>query len=183
MALCLTLSSFAQLKLPGTSNFTSDMKAVIRDYPHNYESMLGKPMQENSQHTDYASTHKVEGAENITISRYSADNKEVYSWQALMLTTEDFEEAKAKFKTLFARFNNLAVKMDYGVTFYLKGTYIEPIEERGFTSSILRFELPDRITQKMILEVTMQYEFPEWKVKLLIYEREREDNEQGEVIE
>lgn len=183
MALCLSLPSQAQLKIPGTKDFSSDMKQVIRDYPHNFESMLGNIVQELPQQTDYESKFKVEGTESITISRYSANQKQVFSWQALMLTTEDFETAKARFKTLYARFNNMAVKMDYGVTFYLKGVYIEPIEERGFTSCLFRFELPDRITKKMILELTMQFEFPEWKIKLMIYERDREDNEQGEIIE
>jgi len=183
MALCTSLPVFSQFKLPGTKDFTSDIKAVIRDYPHNYEKMRGSVQSQSPQQTDYESSLKITGAESVTISRYSADNKEIYSWSAVMLTTEDFEVAKGKFKTLFARFNNMAVKMDYGVTFYLKGKYLEPIEERGFTSSLFRFELPDRATRKMILELSMQYEFPEWKVKILIYERDREDVERGDVIE
>jgi hypothetical protein len=27
----------------------------------------------------------------------------------------------------------------------------------------------------------MQYEFPEWKVKLLVYDKEREDDERGDI--
>jgi hypothetical protein len=27
----------------------------------------------------------------------------------------------------------------------------------------------------------MQFEFPEWKIHLVVYEREREDNEQGDI--
>ena len=154
------------------------MKTVIRDYPHNFSSMLGSIIQQHEQHVDYESTLKVQGAESVTISKYnSSSEKEVYSWTAIMLTTEDFAAARAKYKSIFSRFNNMAVKMDYGVTFYLKGQYVEAIEERGFTSSLIRFQQPDRITKKMILEVSMQFEFPEWKVKVLIYEKEREDAE------
>ncbi|MCR6720193.1 MAG: hypothetical protein NVV59_07775 [Chitinophagaceae bacterium] len=169
--------------MPGTKDFSADMKAVIRDYPHNYAKMRGGVQQQSPQQTDYESSMKITGAESVTISRFSADNKEVYSWSAVMLTTEEFSAAKAKYKTLFARFNNMAVKMDSGVTFYLKGKYLEPIEERGFTSSLFRFELPDMVTRKMILELSMQYEFPEWKVKVLIYERDREDTERGDIVE
>ena len=183
ISLCLSFSLPAQINQRNGGDFGADMKAVIRDYPHNYESMRGRVVVQNPQHTEYESTRPVQGAESISISRYSADNKEVYSWQALMLTTEDFEAAKTRYKSLYAKFNNMAVKMDYGVTFYLKGKYLEPIEERGFTSSLMRFELPDQIVRKMIVEVTMQYEFPEWKVKVLVYEKEREDTERGEPIE
>lgn len=183
IALCTSLPVFSQLRMPGTKDFSADMKAVIRDYPHNYAKMRGGVQQQSPQQTDYESSMKITGAESVTISRFSADNKEVYSWSAVMLTTEEFSAAKAKYKTLFARFNNMAVKMDSGVTFYLKGKYLEPIEERGFTSSLFRFELPDMVTRKMILELSMQYEFPEWKVKVLIYERDREDTERGDIVE
>jgi hypothetical protein len=32
--------------------------------------------------------------------------------------------------------------------------------------------------KKMKVEVSMQFEFPEWKVLVLVYEKEREDTEQ-----
>ena len=174
-------TSSAQLKLPVTDEFASDMKKVIREYPHQFNKLQGDVIDEKPQATDYECTLSVAGAESSVITKYSSSSKPIYSWQGLMLTTEDFGEAKKKFKSLFTRFNNMAVKMDYGVTFYLKGKYIEPIEERNFTSAILSFELPDQITRKMKLEVTMQYEMMEWKVKVLIYERDREDDEPAEV--
>jgi hypothetical protein len=100
-----------------------------------------------------------------------------------MLTTENFEEAKKKFRSLFSMFNHMAVKMDYGDTFYLSGKYDEPTEEKNFASTILTFEKADQLTRKMKLEVSMQYEMLEWKVRVLIYEKEREDNERGEIEE
>lgn len=183
LALCACIPAFSQLKLPGTKDFTSDIKQVIREYPHNYEKLRGGVQMQSPQQTDYDCNLKISGAESVTISRYSADNREVYSWSAVMLTTEEYADARAKYKTLFSRFNNMGVKMNSGTTFYLKGKYVDPAEERKFTSSLFRFELPDRATRNMILELSMQYEFPEWKVKILIYERDRADDEQGEIIE
>ena len=98
-----------------------------------------------------------------------------------MLTTEDFEVAKKKFRALHSQFNQLGVKMDYGETFYLGGKYIAPVEEKRFHSVILRFENPDRNTHRMKLEISMQYELLEWKVRVLIYEHERDDNEPGDI--
>jgi hypothetical protein len=34
---------------------------------------------------------------------------------------------------------------------------------------------------KLKVEASMQFEFPEWKINLMVYEREREDNEQGDI--
>jgi hypothetical protein len=179
----LGLSSKAQLKPITADDFGPDIKKVIREYPHQFSKLTGEVIDEKPQSTDYECTFKVKGAEESIITKYSAKNKSIYSWQALMLTTDDFEEAKKKFRSLYTRLNHLAVKMDYGVTFYLTGKYIEPLEEKNFTSAILSFELPDQITKKMKLEVSMQYELMEWKVRVLIYERDKEDQERGEITE
>lgn len=176
-------SSFAQFKPTIAGEFAADMKKVIRDYPHQFNSMLGAVIDENPQYTNYECSLAVQGAERVTITRYSATNKQIYSWQALMFTSDDFETARARFKSLFQKFNNMAVKMDYGMTFYLKGKYQEPTESKTFASTVLRFEQADRITDKMRLEVSLQYELMEWKVRVLIYEKDREDTERGEMVD
>ncbi len=45
----------------------------------------------------------------------------------------------------------------------------------------MMFENPDRNTHRMKLEISMQYEMLEWKVRVLIYEHERDDDEQGDI--
>lgn len=181
--IALTVPSFSQIRIPGANPLSSDMKKVIREYPRHFESLQGNVLEENPQSVNYACNFKVSGAESATITRYSSKANDVFSWQATMLTTEDFAEAKKKFHSLFNALNNLGVKMDYGETFYLNGKYEAPTEEMKFTSVVMAFQNADRITQKMKLEISMQYEMLEWKVRVLIYEKEREDDEQGETIE
>ena len=173
----------AQLRLPLANALASDIRKVIRDYPHQFSSLQGPVIEENPQTTSYECTFKVAGAENSSITRYSASNKKVYSWQALMLTTDDFEKAKEKVHALYRQFNQLGVKMDYGETFYLGGKYVAPVEEKRFNVVTLMFENPDRNTYKMRLEISMQYELLEWNGRILIYEHERDDDEQGDVVE
>ena len=183
--LCIVLSvpSISQVRFPGANPLSTDMKKVIRDYPHHFASMQGSVLEENPQSINYACNFQVDGAESSSITRYSSKDNDVFSWQALMLSTEDFDTAKKKFRALFNSLNNLAVKMDYGDTFYLTGKYESPVEEKNFASVILTFEKADRITQKMKLEISMQYELLEWKIRVLIYEKDREDEERGETIE
>lgn len=178
-----SLTSYSQLRLPLANALASDIRTIIRDYPHQFSSLLGAIIEENPQTIHYDCTFKVAGAETSSIIRYSANNKKIYSWEALMLTTDDFEAAKKKFRALYLQFNQLGVKMDYGETFYLGGKYEAPVEEKKFNSVILMFENPDRNTYKMRLEISMQYELLEWKVRVLIYEHERDDDEQGETVE
>lgn len=189
-SLCLTVFSFAvmnnsnaQSTGASTASFTNDIKKIIRDYPHQFTHLQGDVMNENPQTIDYDCNFLINGAETSMITRYSSGKKSIYSWQAVMLTTDDFEEAKKKFKSLYSQFNHMAVRMDYGDTFYLSGRYEAPVEEKKFASAVLTFEKADALTRKMKVEVSMQYELMEWKVKVLIYERDREDTERGEIEE
>ena len=181
-SLGLVLPSAAQLQLPGNA-LGHDLKKVIRDYPNQFAHLQGDVLQEKTQVTDYELNFHIEGAESSMISKYSAKGRPVVSCEALLLTTESFEEAARKYRSVYALFNHMAVKMDNGVTFYLKGEFRKAVEELKFNNSILEFEKADLYVSKMKVEVSLQYEFMEWKVRFRIYEREREDSERGDMID
>ena len=172
----------AQFKLPSVNGIAADVKKVIEDYPNRFINLMGEIAAEHTQSTDYHCNFNVNGAEESIITRYSA-KKEQCSWQALMLTTESFEKAKQKFKSLFGQLNNLSVSN--GKThFRLKGEYESPNEEKKFNSILFSLGPGNEPAQKLKVEISMQLAAPmEWKVKLLVYDREREDIERGKTIE
>ena len=176
--------SQAQLKLPVINNGISrDVKKVIEDYPNRFINLMGKMLVENTQSTDYQCNFTVDGAEEAIVTRYPAKN-EICSWQALMLTTDDFEKAKQKFKSLYNQLNNLSVTIGNAKTFHLKGTYETPAEENKFTSVLFSFEPGSETVKKLKVEISMQFIVPmEWKIKVLVYDRERDDNERGKTVE
>jgi hypothetical protein len=111
------------------------------------------------------------------IVKYSTDLKPVYSWQTVLLTTEDYEEAAKKYKAVYSQLKGMNVK--YVVDNYtLRGEYEAPDESRGFATSVLTPAHPPAALKKLKVEVSMQFEFPEWKVSVMVYEKEKEDDEQ-----
>jgi hypothetical protein len=174
----------AQLKLNPLSNAVgNDLKKVIEDYPSRFANLMDEMIVENPQSTEYKCRIKVNGEEESSITRYSSRLKSVCSWQAVMLTTESFEKAKQKFKTLFNQLNNLSVNPGGAKTYHLKGVYEAPVEVMKFASVIFSFSPDDENIMKLKVEVSLQFELTEWKVKLLVYDREREDEERGKTIE
>ena len=170
----------AQLKLPAIqSGISQDVKKVIEDYPNQFHNLQGELLIEHPQSADYACNFKVHGAEKATVTRYSSKNNDVCSWEALMLTTEDFEVASKKFKALYSQLNNMGVQMRGAGTFHLKGDYETPTEEKKFTSVVFSFSTEDEAMKRLKVEITILYEPMEWKVKVLVYNREREDEERG----
>src|SRR5689334_6367243 len=177
---CLWLSniSSAQLKL-STSSIGNDLKKVISDYPSRFRNLMGDIITENPQSTDYRCNIKIDGAEESFFTKYSA-KKDVCSWEAVMLTTESFDKAKQKFRSLFNQLNNLSVNIPDAGNIHLKGKYESPATEKKFTSIVLNINPENGSYAKLKVGILMEFQAPmEWKVKIQLYDQEREDNEQG----
>ena len=179
-ALTLLFTAFqasSQMRLPVSPGLRSDLQKVVTDFPKNFPNLIGDVVAENAQSTDYACNLKFSGAEENSITRYSG-NKPVYSWQAVMLTTEDFQEATKKYKWLCSQVKGMTMQLS-DVTFTLTGDIDPADESKKFSSSVFKL-MPAAVNlPKMKVEVSIQFYFPEWKVGLAVYDREREDNEQG----
>ena len=170
--------SDAQLTLNSATSFASDVKKVIDDYPNHFDNITGDLIIENPQSTDYQCNFKVNGAEECIITRYSGKKVPVNSWQALLLTTGNFEEAKKKFRALYGELNNLSKG-----SMHLKGLYESPAEEKKFTSVLFSFDPPGESIKMLKVELVIEAEGMDWKVKVLVYDRDREDDERGDIKE
>lgn len=177
-ALLCSFALHAQVHLPVPNVFRADVQKAVSDFPSQFASLRGEVRITNPQTVEYASLLQVHKAEDCSITQYSANSKPVYSLHALMLSTENFAEAEKRYKWIFAQLKGLNVK--YVVDQYtLHGVYEAPAESRQFTTSTLAVSHPPAALQKLRLEVSMQFEFPEWKVALTVFEWERDDEEQG----
>ena len=173
-----TNPSFSQLKIAGPAGIGDDIRKVISDYPNHFSNLRGELIVQNPQSVDYHSNFVIKGAEESFISEYSANNKTIASWQSIMITSESFSAAAKKFRSLFNQLNNLSVQLG-GKSFHLKAKWEEPVEERSFTS--IAFSLHDADeSEKLKVDLSLQYQMPEWKVRILVYNKEREDFERGQ---
>lgn len=169
-----SVTAASQLK-PGISG---DLKKVLDDFPNRFANITGELIMQNPQSADYGCTLKIDGVEECFISKYSGKNRTISSWQALILTTEDFESAKKKFRTIYGQVNNLSWN-----SMKLTGNYEAPDEDKKFSSVIFSLDHAGEPLRKLIVELILEAEQMDWKVKLLVYDRDRDDNERGEIIE
>jgi hypothetical protein len=71
------------------------LEKVIADFPKEFVNLKGEVLSNNPQTVEYASLLSFKSAEQNTITQYSG-KQPVYSWQAQMLTSEEFEAAAKK---------------------------------------------------------------------------------------
>lgn len=176
----LCLNSQAQIRAPFTNNdLRNNLSQVLSDYVMGFSSLKGDTISVDPQRIEFTTRLDFHGCEQNTITQFNSRNK-IYSWQAVLLTSEDFEEAAKKYKWLSNQLKVMTVKVqDYSFT--LNGDYEAPDESKKFFSSIFKLTPNAANMPKLKIEASMQFEFPEWKITLLVYEREREDSERGDI--
>lgn len=175
------LTTKAQLKFPVTNNdLRINLAKIISDYPNQFASLKGDTITSNPQIIEFASKLDFKEARENSITEYKSQ-KPFYSWQGVLLTTENFEEASKKYKWICNQLKVMTVKLEGGYSFTLSGAYAAPDESKKFSSSIFKLTPNASNMPKLKIETIIQFEFPQWKVGLLVYEKEREDNEQGDI--
>jgi hypothetical protein len=176
-------SSQAQLKVPVTNNdLRINLQKIVSDFPNQFSALRGDTLIENPQSIEFASRLEFSGAMENSIIQYKSV-RPVYSWQATLLSTEEFEEAEKKYRWLYNQLRVMTIKLDNGYSFSLNGDYDEASESKKFCGSIFKMTPNASNMPKLKIEASIQFEFPEWKVNLLVYEREKEDTDRADVIE
>ena len=181
------ITSFAFFVIPAISfaqgafsnNISQGLEKIIQDYPNGFKNIRGEAISENPQTTEYKSTIQIPGTSSCIVTRYSATKNDIYSWGCTLLTTEDFNAAKNKFREIYAQIKNSIVKIQGEKPFILNGQYDAPDQGKKFTTII--FELLPAVGElkKIKIDLSVQYEIAVWKVSLSVYDRDRNDDEPG----
>jgi len=172
------LPAFAQFRVLVSHSLRIDIQKVVAEYAEDFKNIRGEILNQNPQTIEYASNLKLNDAQECSITRYSSGSKPIYSWQALMFASEEYDLAANKYKWLFNQLKGMNV---YYIRdqYTLKGHYEEPDESKKFSTTTFTLQSPPTPLKKLKIEIAMQFEFPEWKVNLLVYEKEKEDDERG----
>jgi hypothetical protein len=170
------LSAQSKLRVFKTApSIKPDIERVVNDYYGRFLHFLGENIDEKLNTIEYKSKLLPQGALQSTITQLK-NQRNVYSWQAVMLSTEDFEKAVEKYKELYRQLNGSSITV-YGERQYkLKGDYDTPDESRSFASSILEPDVKEKYLRRLKVEVAINYFLPDWKVKILVYEKEADED-------
>jgi hypothetical protein len=180
IALIFNIKSISQLKIPVTSNeLRTNLERVVSGFPSHLTGLKGDTIVENPQTIEFQSLLDFKMASENSIIQYKSA-KPIYSWKAVLMNSEDFEEAAKKYKWLYNQLKVMTIRID-GYSFTMSGDYDQPEESRKFCSSVFKLTPNASSIPKLKIEASMQFEFPEWKVSVVVYEKEREDHERGEI--
>ena len=163
------------LALKVNNKIKPDIEKVAKDYYSHFDGIKGEKISESINTIEYESKVIPQDAtESIIVQIKGLQN--VYSWQATMLQTEEYEKAVEKYKQIYNQLNGANFLMDDHTSWKFKGIYDAPDYSRAFASSVLQPDVADKVLQRLKVEVALSYNMPEWTVKILVYEKEADED-------
>ena len=164
--------------IPVKNALQTDIAKVVGDYPNGFKNISGEQTMDNPQTIEFESKVSVKEAIKCRVIKYSSNTKDIYSWEAEMIRTDDFEEASKKFKSIYNSLHLLSVNID-GTNAVFKGDYVKPTESIKFT--VVVFDAGDKTPElkKLKISLSIESEMLDWVIKIKVYEKEREDKDRG----
>jgi hypothetical protein len=172
-----TLHIKAQNKLPVVkfSSVTPDIVRAAGDYYDHFFYIKGEKISETESTIEYKSKILPQGAVECTIMQIKS-LLNVYSWQAIMMNTDNYDNAVAKYKQIYRQLNGANFAMNDGKTCKIRGSFDAPDINRAFASSILEPDVKETYLQRLKIEIALSYNMPDWAVKIMIYEKESDED-------
>jgi len=156
----------------------TDIAKVLSDYPNGFKNIIGDEILQNPQSIEFECLVTIKDAIKCRLVKYSSNVKDIYSWEADMIKTDDFETASNKFRAFYNSLQHLSVNIN-GTTAVFKGDYIKPSEDIKFTTIVLDAGDKSPELKKLKLALILEADMLEWEIKIQVYEQEREDKDRG----
>jgi len=101
----LFVFSLSAQVIPIKNAFQTDIANVLSDYPNGFKNIIGDEIKQNPQSIEFECLVTVKDAIKCRLIKYSSNVKDIYSWEADMIKTDDFEAASKKFRSLYNSLN------------------------------------------------------------------------------
>lgn len=178
LIICANFQSFAQNRptlQKANNSVKADIEKVVEDYYNHFKNIIGDTISVSINTIDYQSKIIPPGATQCIITKIKG-LENVYSWEATMLNTEDFEKAVESYRKIYTQLNGSNIIMNDKKSWKFIGDYDKPEESRAFASSILEPNIENKAIQRLKVEVALNYIMPNWSLRILVYEKEADED-------
>jgi len=160
-------------------SFDGAIDAVLKDLPFNLKNITGELVLAEGEFENYASIVELPGAEQCIVTKYHSVDDTTASWQAKMLSGEDFEPAAKAYHELFRKLQGCHLTLVDGSVIYLKGDWEPAREGSAFTTSTLKLMTGDWRYRDVKVELELIYQLADWAVHINIVTKKRDDEVGG----
>jgi hypothetical protein len=172
----------AQLIKPAPKNnpFEDSLNKVIIDFKNNFTNLQSTRLPAEIDADTYQSNTCLPGAAHCIIMRYHSVVDNSASWQAILYTGENYEEALSAYKKTFGLIKKSKVKGIDSSPAAFEGTMENPDENVRFAVSSLRLKAADTRYKNFVADIELMNNYDGWEVHLNLYKKKK-DTEGGDM--
>ena len=174
MTLCVLFSK-AQIPVPVQTDFSRSLQRIFFDFPNNFRNIQGELYLDEAEYEKYTSTISLPGVQNAMITHYHSLVDSTSSWQGLVIESEDYEEAAAKYAGLCQQIKQSGIYLADGSGLYLEGKFEPANESNKFTTSTYRLSNPNEVFKNEKIEVELLAQVTQWKVVVNVFSKRSDD--------
>ena len=174
MTLCV-LFSHAQLPVPAQTDFSRSLQKIFFDFPNNFRNIQGELYIDEAEYEKYVSTISLPGVQDCMITHYHSVVDSTSSWQGLVIESDDYEEATAKYASLCQQIKLSSISLTDGSSLYLEGKFEAAKEANKFTTSTYRLATPNESFKNVKIEVELLAQVTQWRVVVNVFSKRSDD--------
>jgi len=182
--LCIVVFlSHAQIIKPAikaNNAFADSLTEIVTDYSNNFKNIQGDLLPAEIDADTYLSKIGLPGATGCVIKRYHSVVDNSASWQAVLFTSDSYEEAVKYYKKVFTQIKKIKVKGINSSTGVFEGTMEKLDENVRFSVSSLRLKTPDFRYRNFAADIELVNNYDGWEVHLNLYKKKK-DTEGGNI--
>ena len=171
-AFFISLSFFSSAQFFKSSGaFGDSLSAIVNSYATNFRSIQGKAMLHQEDPEMFQSTISLPGSSQCIISRYRSIKDTSASWQAVLYTGDDFNQARKIYRNTFTSLKKTAIKLAGNAAVHFEGTLEDPEENLRFASTSLRLKTSQPLFEQFYTEIGLTNSNYEWIVVVNIFSK------------
>src|SRR5262245_20195954 len=109
LSVFVLISSLTAQINPVKNSFQTYITKVLSDYPNGFQNIIGERLIENPQSIEFECKAPLKDAIKCRIIKYSSATRDIYSWEADMFRSEEFEAASRKFQAVYNSLQHLSL--------------------------------------------------------------------------
>jgi len=159
---------------PKTNPFEDSLSKVVLDFKNNFTNLQSDRLPVEIDADTYQSNICLPGATHCIVMRYHSVVDNSASWQAILYTGENYEEAVKVYKNVFGQIKKTKVKGIDSSPASFEGAIENPDENVRFTVSSLRLKAEDNRYTNFAADVELMNNYDGWEVHLNLYKKKKD---------
>ncbi len=179
--LLLNLLCHAQIILQNGQHkqFADSLNKIVLDFKNNFSTIKGKQLNTEPEAIVFVSKICLPAAKNCTVKKYTSTEDKTASWQALLYSSDNFDETIKMYKKFFAQIKavNINGVDKIGTSFFGK---LEKMDENvRFFTSTLRLKTDNVYFKNLAVAIELTNNYAGWDIYVNIYSKKIDVDDDG----